>query len=366
MIYKLIIFFMTCYLGLGFNLVNAAPNKPKTEVIAYKVKYITKSDSLQVLGTLRAFQSTQLSAPVSERIQKIHIKDGQTVEKGQLLFEFHDLQQQALLRQAQLEVVETQRQHKRLLDIKDSSLVTQAQIDEKQTAWQTALAKQKNIEVQIAERKIYAPFKGRLGFNDLSIGNRIEAGQDLISLDDVEVMKLDVLIPARYQSEIYINQTIEVENEAYPETLFKGVIMAIAPQLEAQSRMVKVRAHIDNKEHKLKTNMMVKAQVNLADKQGLFVPNTAIIMLGDHNFVYRLKVNEKGEYQAEKVAVKVGQVDDALTEIQAGLSENDIVVSQGVMRVKNRTLVNIKAYENDLSQEQLLQKSDLSNQQQVQ
>lgn len=368
MIYRIPTFFIACSLGIIFNSAHAAPTKPTTEIIAYQVKSLTQSDTLQVLGTLRAFQSAQLSAPVSEQIQKIHIKDGQIVEKGKLLYEFHDLQQQALLKEAQLEVIETNRQHKRLLDIKEkgSSLVTQAQIDEKQTAWQISLAKQKNIEVQITDRKIFAPFKGQLGFSDLSIGNRIEAGQTLISLDDYEVMKLDVLIPVRYLSEIYLNQTIQVQTEAYPDSSFKGVIMAIAPQLEAQSRMVQVRAHIDNREQKLKTNMMVKAQVDLADKQGLFVPNTAILMLGDHNFIFRLNPNEKGGYQAEKVTVKVGQVDEELTEIKVGLAEGDIVVSQGVMRVKDRAVVKIKAYENNLSQERLLQKNSTSNQQQVQ
>ena len=369
MIYRVFTLFFTCLLGSVFHLANAAgPSKPMTEIIAYQVKSLTQSDTLQILGSLRAFQSAQLSAPVSEQIQKIHIKDGQAVEKGQLLYEFHDLQQQALLKQAQLEVVETRRQHQRLLDIKarDSSLITQAQIDEKQTAWQIALAKQKNIEVQITDRKIFAPFKGQLGFSDLSIGNRIEAGQTLISLDDVETMKLDVLVPARYLSEIYLNQTIQVQTEAYPNESFKGMIIAIAPQLEAQSRMVKVRAHIDNQEHKLKTNMMVKAQVDLVDKKGLFVPNTTILMLGDHNFIFRLKLTENGGYQAEKVAVKVGQVGENLTEIQSGLAEDDIVVSQGVMRVKDGASVKIKAYENDLTQEQLLLKNDLPNQQQGQ
>jgi len=362
MAFKLFLFLLTFLMGSVFQL--AAAN---TEIIAYQVKTTTQTNSLHVLGSLRAYQSTHLFAPVSEQIKKIHITDSEFVSKNQLLFEFNDAEEQAMLKQIQLEVLETRRQHRRLLDIKDSSLVTQAQIDEKYTAWQTALAKQKSIEVQITDRKILAPFSGQLGLSDLSIGNRIEAGETLVSLDDVDLMKLDVLIPSRFLSKIYINQTINVQSDAYPNTVFKGSIVAVSPQLEAQSRMVKVRAHIENKEHKLKTNMMVKATINLKDEQVLSVPNSAVIMLGDNNFIYRLIEQDKGTYKAEKVTIKTGQIGDKLTEIKSGLTENDLIVSQGAMRVKSKSVLTIKAFQNDLDQAALLKavpnQTSLSNQQ---
>lgn len=339
--------------------VNAAPI---TKIIAFKAKNETQPNTLFVLGSLRAFQSTHIAAPVSERIEKVFITDGQRVSKGELLFKFNDAEEQALLKQAQLEVIETRRQHQRLLDIKDSSLVTQAQIDEKQTAWQTAIAKQKNIQVQIDDRKVLAPFKGQLGFSDISVGNQIDTGDVLVSLDDVDVMKLDVLVPARNLSDIQLNQTILARTEAYPNTTFKGRIVAVSPQLEAQSRMVKVRAHIDNSERKLKTNMMVKAQINLSEKQVVVVPNSAILMLGDHNYIYRLNPNENNTYKVEKITVKPGQVGDKYTEIKSGIAENDIVISQGVMRVKPKSTVTIKAFENDLAQEALLKPTNSNKQ----
>jgi len=344
---------------------NAAPI---TQVIGYKVQSQIQPNTLFVLGSLRAFQSTHIAAPVSERVDKIYISDGKIVSKGELLFEFNDAEELALLKQVQLEVIETRRQHQRLLDIKDSSLVTQAQIDEKYTAWQTAIAKEKNIQVQINDRKVYAPFKGQLGFSDISVGNQIDTGDVLVSLDDVDVMKLDVLVPARYLSDIKIDQTIFAKSEAYPNSSFKGRIVAIAPQLEAQSRMVKVRAHIDNSERKLKTNMMVTAQINLSEKKVVIVPNTAVLMLGDHNYIYRLKADQNETYKVEKVTVKSGQVGDKFTEIQSGIDENDIVISQGVMRVKPKNTVTIKVFENDLVQADLLKPStdrkQNSNQQQ--
>ena len=331
--------------------VYAAPVK---EIIAFKAKNETQSNTVFVLGSLRAFQSTYIAAPVSERVVNVFVTDGQRVSKGELLFQLNDAEEQALLEKAQIEVIETRRQHQRLLDIKDSSLVTQAQIDEKQTAWQTAVVKQKNIQIQINERKVVAPFKGQLGFSDISVGNQVETGDRLVSLDDVDVMKLDVLVPARYLADIQLNQTIFAQTEAFPNTTFKGHIVAVSPQLEAQSRMVKVRAHLDNSERKLKTNMMVKAQINLSEKQVVVVPNSAILMLGDDNYVYRLNSDENNTYKVEKITIKPGQVGDKYTEIKSGIAENDIVISQGVMRVKPRSTVTIKAFENNLAQEGLL------------
>jgi len=339
---------------IGFQATSVYADKPSLNVIAFKVAYDTQAQSFQALGHLSATQSAIISAPVSEIIEKIHISDGQQVKQHQLLFEFNNRQEKALLAEAKVAVQEAKRQYQRVKDLKDTSAVTQAQIDEKYSLWQIAVAQQKIIEVMLIDRKILAPFNGQLGFMDLAEGNLIEIGTPLVSLDNAKKMKLDILIPERFLQIIQVNQIIDIQSQAYPNQLFKGLIKAISPQLEANTRMIKVRAEVENSDLKLKTNMMVKALIQLADKQSLVVPNSAVLMLGDHSFVYRLKPQDTNRFLVEKVEVKTGEISEKTTEILSGLKDEDIIVSQGVLRTKPNKIVEIKAFENNLKQDQLL------------
>ena len=117
--------------------------------------------------------------------------------------------------------------------------------------------------------------------------------------------------------------------------------------------MVQVRALIDNPDGLLKSNMLVQAVINLPERSILKIPNSAILRLGDHQYVYHLKKTEEG-YQAQKVEIKTGVIESDYTEIISGLNEHDLVVSQGIMRVNSQDTVLIKALQNDHSQEELL------------
>jgi membrane fusion protein (multidrug efflux system) len=125
--------------------------------------------------------------------------------------------------------------------------------------------------------------------------------------------------------------------------------------------MIQVQARIQNPEFKLKTHMLVEAQIALPPQTQLHIPNTALLMQGDHEFVYRLTPSsqaqwqQNGWYEAQKIEVKSGRIGPSRTEIRSGLEPGDLVVSQGVMRVDPKTPVKIKAMQDDAAQAQLLQ-----------
>ncbi len=341
--------------------VSAAAEKPPVSVIAYQVPQINQPQHIKALGNLQAQNAIQVAANVTETIQAIHFQDGQKVLKNQLLVELNNREELALLAEANALVNESKQQYQRVKDVLGRGSVTQSLVDEKHSIWQTAIANRKVIQAQLADRKIVAPFAGQLGFSTLSVGALITPGTQIVSLDDNSVMKLNLFAATEYLPVLNIGQTVTVRSAAFPTLTFQGQISAISPRLEQNLRMIKVIALINNPERLLKTNMMVEANIDLPAKQQIIVPNTALIMLGDHQYIYRLKNKQGDFYKAEKVEVQTGEIGETYTEITSGLKANDLVVSQGVMRVKPKASVSIKGLQGTTPQEQLLQPENKSS-----
>lgn len=341
--------------------------KNPVPVIGYQVDYEMKRKQVHAIGELKAVDSIVLAANVSRAVTKIHFKNGQQVEEGQLLVEFNNRQELAELKEKQIAAQEAQKQYKRLQGLKKrSTTVSQSQIDEQFRDWQILEAQINTLKAKLADLKISAPFSGQLGFKQFSEGSFIKQGEALVTLTDSRQMYLDLLVAEQYLADLQIGQTIQFSSQAYENQQFNASIIAISPQLDIDSRMLKVRAMVDNQKGWLKSNMLVETNFALAPKKELLVPNKSILMLGDYNYVYKLQSYDPKANQAylvQKVEVKVGEVGRSYTEILSGLQPGDVIVSQGVLRVREGKKVGLKQLENQAKQSELLKsKAVQSNQ----
>lgn len=342
--------------------VQANQDKP-VSVIAFKINYEQSQQTVEALAELKATQSVMLTSQVSETVTNIYFKDGDVVEEGQLLIEFNQQQEMAQLKEKRISATEAKKQYTRLKKLRGRANVSQSQIDEQYRIWQVLEAQINTLITELQDRKITAPFTGRLGLKSFFKGDYVEQGQTLVSLDNIEKMQLDLMVSERYLPSIKVGDIIEITSDIYEDKVFSAKVMAISPQLDSSSRMLKIRAELDNSDNLFKTNMLVTARITLQATQRLVVPNKSILMLGDHQYVYRLVSDKNSEdlYSIEKVKVRMGQVSDNRTAITKGLQPNDIVVSQGVLLVNPRKKVKIKSFENNQSQEQLLLKAAKSS-----
>ena len=338
---------------LGFSAALHA-EKPPVAVIAYQVSPISQTPSLNALGRLQAKQSVDLAPSVTEKIVAINFTEGQIVKKGQLLIELDAQEEKAQLEEAKALAGEAQRQYQRVKDIENKGSVTQSMIDEKYRQWQTAQAQIKVIEARLADRQILAPFDGQLGLSQYSVGALVTPANKIVGLDDTSEMYLDLFIATRYLPQLKMGLPISLSTPAFANQTFSGKIIAISPRLEADLRLVKVRALIANPQQALKTNMSVQASLQLSPQTQLRVPNTSLIMLGDQTFVYQLLADKDNTYKTKKTLIKLGEMGVYSSEVVNGLNADTLVVSQGVLSLKPNKPVTIKAIEKGQSQEELL------------
>jgi membrane fusion protein (multidrug efflux system) len=146
----------------------------------------------------------------------------------------------------------------------------------------------------------------------------------------------------RHFSSLSLNQAIEINAQAYPNTVFEGSISAINPGIDQDTRSVKVRATYANADQKLRAGMFAKINVLAADKQAvLTLPDTAISYhtYGDNVFAI---VDKDGKKIAQQKTITTGKRQQGRVEILDGLKEGDIVVYEGQVKLRNNIPVTIK------------------------
>lgn len=333
----------------------AEKTKRIPEIIAYQVKSQPVRQTLRALGSLQARDSVNIAASVSEVLKSLHFKDGQQVRKSQLLVELNAQEQMALLEEAKEVADEAKRQYNRVKEVEGRGNVTKAMVDQYYSDWKTAVAKRKVIEAQISDRRLYAPFSGQLGFHQFSTGAYVPAGSTIVTLDDTSQMKVELLLPSRYLKALKVGLPVQLTTASYAKRVFKGSIFAIAPRLQSNLRMVQVQARVGNADGRLKSNMIVEASLIMPSQQQLRIPSSAILTIGDHQYVYRLKSTiTDGVYSTQRIEIQAGERSFKQTQVLKGIKQGDVIVSQGIMSLRPGSQVKIKIMQTDQKQAELL------------
>ena len=167
-----------CLLRLALMLLtlllsNATIAQSAPSVIGTRVVMTTWSDPLEALGTLRADESVTLSATVTDIVAEINFRDGEQVEEGQLLIRLEDAEEQAQLRASQALREERLNASNRSSQLQERNLAARADVEDSRSRLRQADADIQAIEAQLANYQIKAPFNGRVGFRNISIGTLV-------------------------------------------------------------------------------------------------------------------------------------------------------------------------------------------------
>jgi len=327
------------------------PKKPPVTVIAYQVAAEPVKQTLNLIGTLQAVQSVEIRATVTERITELPFSDGQRIEKGALIAKLNAEEEQAELKQAKIITAEAKRQYLRAQKLKGRGNITEATIDELKAEWHSAEAEQSIIQARINDRSITAPFSGYLGFKAVHEGALVNNNTLITTLDNSEQMYLDVQIPDPYLSKLQLGQQITF---SLGQQKFSGELTVINPRINEESRLLQIRAVVDNTEQTLKSGMQVQAQLNLGNEAQLLLPETAVLMQGEKNFVYLVQDTAAETSAIRKQAITVSKRYFGQVQVASGIQAGDVVVSQGILQLKPKSQIKIKAYQDKQMLDELL------------
>ena len=286
-------------------------------------------DELITFGSLRSTESTIVRPELDGRLAALHFREGEAVKAGELLVSLDDAIARAELAQARanLDLAEKSFQRNQLLFARGASNA-QAQ-DEAQSQQQAARASLALAQARLDKTQIHAPYDGVLGLRQVSVGDYLSAGDDIVNLEVLDPLKVDFRIPQKAVSQVHLGQAIELSLDAYPGERFKGTIIALNPRLDEIGRSQAIRAQVANADHRLKPGQFVKVSVILAERpQALLVPEEAVMPVGQLLFV-NLVVDGK----VERRQIRIGQRLRGKAEVVEGLQGDETLISAGWQKV---------------------------------
>lgn len=320
---------------------NAAASAPSgaarpPAVEAARVELVRLSDEAQAVGSLRSRQSVVLRPEVSGRVIQLNFRDGDRVRRGQLLVQLDEQLQLAQVQQSQAELSIAQANHKRNQELVAQGFISQRSVDESAANLEVAQAKLALARATAARLRIVAPFDGIAGIRNISVGDYLKDGADIVNIEDMDAIFVDFRLPEQLQTKLQRGQNAWVDIDALPGRRFPALIQAIDPLVDANGRSIGIRACIDNRKAELRPGMFARVTAVFGVRDNArTVPEEAIVPQSGRQFVYRLADGPDQDTKiAQRVEVKVGIRQPGKVEVTAGLQSGDLVITAGQQRVQ--------------------------------
>ena len=266
----------------------ASRPEPEFPVTVTEVKAVDWVPVIEAIGFIEPNQGVTVANETSGVIDKIAFESGTQVEAGQPLVLLDSEVEKANLKSSQAKLPAAEAKYKRYQGLFKKGSISKEAYDEAEANYYSLKADIESLKATIDRREIKAPFAGVVGIRNVYLGQYIQAGSDIVRLEDSSVMRLRFTVPQTDISRIKLDQEVDIFVDAYPDQPFKGSISAIEPAVNVQSGLIQVQADIPNSDGKLRSGMFARANIimpKLANQVTL--PQTAITftLYGDNVYI---------------------------------------------------------------------------------
>ena len=307
-------------------------------VVAQPPEKKITNDVLKLPAKILANEKVQLTTVVSEKIKKIIFKEGKFVKKNQILIELFDDEERAIKKQILAEVKEAEMNYERASKLFSKGNISQTILDNRLMLKDKLNARLEEINAKINDLKILAPFDGITGVKSFSEGSLVKPGDVITTLYDIKNLKIQAKVPEKFINKINDKTIFSLRSSIDSDINVKGKVSIIDPLIDDETRTFKIIGVINNPNSILKPGLMVDLTFNFNDRESFFIRENAVFNQDNISYVYL--VNKKNTVLKKKV--NIGLRKDGLVEIIDGLSSFDLVVYEGINKIKEGTPVKIK------------------------
>jgi membrane fusion protein (multidrug efflux system) len=311
---------------------------PALSVEGYIITPSILHSSIEVAGTLLPFEETEIHPEVSGKVTWLSIKEGAHVRKGTLLARLFDGDLQAQLHKlsVQLQIAEkTQERQEELLKIGG---ISQQDYDLSVLSVSTIKADMQVLKAAVNKTIIRAPFDGKIGFKNISIGAFITPATVITTIRQDSKLKLEFSVPEKYTSKIKLGDVINFTTESTGKK-YKAKIYATESGITTENRSLKVHGLVENIDRNITAGSFAKVIFDMGDNnEAVLVPTQAIIPEARDKkaIVYNGGI-------AHFKTVTTGTRDSARVEILSGLAIGDTVITTGLLSIKPGSKINLSS-----------------------
>ena len=310
---------------------------------------VTWQPVLNAIGTVNANQGVDLTVESPGILREILFEPNTEVDAGQLLIRLDDVVQRADLEAArtQLELERTNLARQR--ELQSRGVTTSATLDTTQAAFSAAQAQVARAEAVVEQREVNAPFAGTIGLLRVDLGQYVQPGTIIATLQDLSTMRVDFSLSEQSLPDLFIGQTLHLQSDGGQQS-FEGRISGIDPRVDPSSRLVAVRGTVERADGALTPGQFVRLRLDLPQEDGVIaLPQTAVIssLYGDFVYVVRPREDDPEALAVQQVFVETGRRSGDRIEIREGVAPGDRIVTTGQNRLSNNAPVVLEDGEDD-------------------
>lgn len=308
----------------------AANNKnAPVNVEGYIVKTSSISNNIEVPGNITPYESTELHPEVAGRVVALNINEGSNVKKGTMLVKLFDGDLQAQLNKLQVQLGISQKTYQRQGELIKISGISQQEYDLSSLDVSNIRADIDVIKTSIAKTEVRAPFDGRLGLRNISLGAYITTQTILTTIQQVNQLKLQFTIPEKYARNISQTREITFTTEGYNRK-FTAKVLATEASVTENNRSLTIKAVVTSKDAKLFPGAFAKVMFDFGkNDSALMIPSQAVIP-GVRNKQVILYKKGKPVF----VVVGTGIRDSSQVQILSGINAGDTILITGLLTIK--------------------------------
>lgn len=292
--------------------------------------------TLQLVGSTRAVDTVSITAQATGTVSWIGFDDEALVEAGTLLVRLDDRRVAADTRASEARVERLKLRLERIENAFGLGAANSSELDDARTALAEATAELERNQAILSDYAIVAPFDGRITRRLVSLGALVSPGTAVAVLNRVDPIEVSFAVPEANLAELQHGLAIQARTAAYGDRPFVGVLEGIGAVIDPLSRSAEVYAKLPNEHGLLRPGMFMVVRLVLdARADAVLVPESALVVEGTRTEVFI--VNEQGTVDRQRV--KIGKRFPGIVEIAEGVAPGDTVVTSGVLKLRQGTLV---------------------------
>jgi membrane fusion protein (multidrug efflux system) len=291
---------------------------------------------IEAVGTTRANESVDVTSEASSIITAIHFREGELVARGTVLVEMEDTEARAALAEAEAALADSRGQYNRSRDLFARQALSLAELDQLEAVLKADEARVAAARARLDDTVIRAPFNGRAGFRQVSVGSYVGAGTLITTLDDTSVIKLDFTVPETFLFVIKHGLPVVASSSGLPGHEFTGEVTNLDSRVDPVTRSIAVRAEIPNTDGVLRQGMFMTVTLSGEVVPTLLVPEGAIVPEQGNTYVFVVHNDV-----VERRQVHIGKRRPGEVEIVSGLVQHERIVVEGTQNVRDGTPVQV-------------------------
>jgi membrane fusion protein (multidrug efflux system) len=297
--------------------------------------------SLTAIGSITAVQGVTITPDIPGTVREIAFEAGAVVAKGNLLVRLDVGSEEAQLRAVDAQAELARVNLARMRTLRSEKTVSQSELDSAEATLKQLEGNADTIRATIEKKTIRAPFAGRLGIRLINLGQYLDAGKPVVSLQALDSVYADFSLPQQELARLKTGMRVRVTTDAYAGKPFEGSLTTIDPALDQSTRSVGLQATFANAGQLLRPGMFARVEVLLPEAQKvLVIPATAILSAPYGDSVYVIEsqaagTNGQPHLTVRQQFVRTGQARGDFISVESGLKPGERIVSTGLFKLRN-------------------------------